>query len=134
MLIVELFKDQIHVEKDNLPSWALSCLEDMDSIVIAKLGVCLSIYIYLFLRVTKFEMRINIIKIEKCNRKGEITYSRITQDTPTHFFNSKQNLMIPNVNIDTTESIQGKLIEENVVESSTQIPSQLEYLEFNSLL
>ena len=47
MLIVELFKDQIHVEKDNLPSWALSCLEDMDSIVIAKLGVCLSIYIYL---------------------------------------------------------------------------------------
>ena len=90
MLIVELFKDQIHVEKDNLPSWALSCLEDMDSIIIAKLGVCLSIYlyiyVYLFLRVTKFEMRINIIKIEKCIRKGEITYSRITQDTPTHFF------------------------------------------------
>ena len=49
MLIVELFKDQIHVEKDNLPSWALSCLEDMDSIVIAKLGVCLSIYIYIYI-------------------------------------------------------------------------------------
>lgn len=49
MLIVELFKDQIHVEKDNLPSWALSCLEDMDSIVIAKLGVCLCIYIYIYI-------------------------------------------------------------------------------------
>ena len=94
MLIVELFKDQIHVEKDNLPSWALSCLEDMDSIVIAKLGVCLSIYIYLFLRVTKFEMRINIIKIEKCNRKGEIMCSRITQDTPTHFISLFPNKIL----------------------------------------
>ena len=97
MLIVELFKDQIHVEKDNLPSWALSCLEDMDSIVIAKLGVCLSIYIYIyifFLRVTKFEMRINIINIEKCNRKGEIMCSRITQDAPTHFFSLFPNKIL----------------------------------------
>lgn len=39
MLIVELFKDQIHVEKDSLPSWALSCLEEMDT-VIAEFAFC----------------------------------------------------------------------------------------------
>lgn len=43
-------------------------------------------------------------------------------------------IMIPITNIDTTESIQGKLLQENVVESSTQIPSPLEYLEFYSFL
>ena len=43
-------------------------------------------------------------------------------------------IMIPLTNIDTTESIQGKLLQENVVESSTQIPSPLEYLEFYSFL
>lgn len=43
-------------------------------------------------------------------------------------------IMIPITNIETTESIQGKLLQENVVESSTQIPSPLEYLEFYSFL
>ena len=40
MLIVELFRDKLHVEKDSLPNWALSCLEEMEDIIIANYDVC----------------------------------------------------------------------------------------------
>ena len=40
MLIVELFRDKLHVEKDSLPNWALSCLEEMEDIIIANYYVC----------------------------------------------------------------------------------------------